>query len=222
MIKTTRRRVAHRSRHGIMHDALHLTVRIAMGLPSMRTKAARRVIVEAIREQRGRFDFRIVEFAILSNHMHLIAEACDAKELGRAMPMRTGLSGRLARGLNKLWRRKGPVFPDRFHHRVVRKVHELHELHELRGLVRYVLQNARRHGIQVPNNRPDEYSSGPWFPHWHGCDGRTFTAEPRPVEWPGRMELQCAHRFGIELTERPDPAPPLRDPRRRRRLSTLA
>jgi hypothetical protein len=43
-----------------------------------------------------------------------------------------------------LWGREGVVFPDRYFHRVVRKVHEL------RRLVRYVLQNARRHGARVP------------------------------------------------------------------------
>jgi hypothetical protein len=35
------------------------------------------------------------------------------------------------------------------------------------------------------------------------------------------MELSCATGFVLELTERPTPAPPLRDPRRRRRLATL-
>jgi REP element-mobilizing transposase RayT len=212
MIKTTRRRVAHRKRNGIQHDAVHVNVKIAPGLPSMRTREARAVIVGAIRKQRGLFDFRVIEFAILSNHMHLIAEAASASELGRAMK---GLGVRIARGLNKLWGRAGTVVPDRYHHRVVRK------LHELRRLVRYVLQNARRHGVRVPNDRPDEYSSGPWFEHWHDHVGRTFSTEPRPVERPGGMALQCAHRFGIELTERPTPAPPLPYQRRGRRLSRL-
>jgi hypothetical protein len=35
----------------------------AGGLPSMRTAKARAVIVEAIRAQRGRFDFHVVQFA---------------------------------------------------------------------------------------------------------------------------------------------------------------
>jgi hypothetical protein len=97
MIKTTRRRVAHRKRNGIQHDAVHVNVKIEPGLPSMRTREARAVIVGAIRKQRGLFGFRVIEFAILSNHMHLIAEAASASELGRAMK---GLGVRIARGLN--------------------------------------------------------------------------------------------------------------------------
>jgi REP element-mobilizing transposase RayT len=212
VIKTTRLRVAHRTRDGIMHDALHLAMHAAGGLPSMRTPKARAVIVEAIRAQRGRFGFHVVQFAILSNHIHLIAEASTAKELGRGMK---GLQVRISKGLNKLWEREGVVFPDRYFHRVVRKVHEL------RRLVRYVLQNARRHGVRVPDDRPDEYSSGMWFESWIGHLGRTFSSEPSPLERASRMELSCATGFVLELTERPTPAPPLRDPRRRRRLATL-
>jgi len=212
MLKTTRRRVPHRRRTGIKHDALHVSVKIERGLPSMRTPRARAIIVDALREQRGRFGFRVVQYSILSNHIHMVAEAASAEELGKAMK---GLSVRIAKGLNKLWERAGTVFPERYYSRVVRKVHEL------RRLIRYVLQNARRHGVPVPNDRPDEYSSGPWFWHWEGHRGRTFSAAPSPVEAADGMALAHALTFGIGLTERPTPAPPLRDPRRRRRLSTL-
>jgi hypothetical protein len=69
-----------------------------------------------------------------------------------------GLSVRLARALNKLWRRKGKVFADRYHARCLRTPREV------RSAIAYVLHNARRHGAQV--HGPDEYSSGPWFDGW--------------------------------------------------------
>lgn len=212
MIKTTWKRVSHRPRGQIIHDVLHVSMELCRGLPSMRTPRARSVIVQAIANQRGRFEFRIVEFAIIDNHMHLIVEAASPRELGRAMK---GLAVRMARGLNKLWGRTGRVFADRYWSRVVRKVGEL------RRLVRYVLQNARRHGIRVPDDWPDVYSSGLWFRHWQGHHGRTFSKEPPPTQPASRMELECAQRFAIELTERPTPAPPLKDPRKRRRLYRL-
>ena len=181
-----------------MRNVLHVGMRIEAGLPGLRTRLARAVILKAFREQRGHFEFRIVEFAILSNHMHLIVEAKDAEELAAAMK---GLAVRIARGLNKLWERAGQVFADRYWSRVVRKVHELHRL------VRYVMQNARRHGVEVPSDRPDEYSSGPWYEFWNGHQGQTFSQEPRPTERPSDMALQCARRFVLELTETPQPRP---------------
>ena len=207
MTKTTARRVPHRSRNGIQHDVLHIAMHLVRDLPNMRTKAVRACILDALRAARGRFGCRFVEFAILDNHIHLVVESRDGFELGRAMK---GLAVRIARGLNKLWGRSGQVFTERYFHRVVRKVHEL------RRLVRYVLQNARRHGVRVPDDRPDECSSGPWFRHWHGHLGRTFSSEPSPLDEASSMALQCALRFVIELTDRPDPPPPLPGVRKRR------
>ena len=68
------------------------------------------------RETRALFDvftrtcdlpgFRVVHFSLQSNHMHLIVEACDTIALSRGMK---GLLVRLARRLNKMWKRRGPV-----------------------------------------------------------------------------------------------------------------
>ena len=130
--------------------------------------------------------------------MHLIVEAADAEELAAAMK---GLSVRIARGLNKLWERTGQVFADRYWSRIVRKVYEL------RRLVRYVMQNARRHGVRLPADRPDEYSSGLWFEFWEGHLGQTFSKEPCPTERPSDMALQRARGFVVELAETPRPTP---------------
>ena len=37
---------------------------------------------------------------------------------------------------------------------------------EVRNAIRYVLSNAKRHGVRIPSNRPDPLSSGPYFDGW--------------------------------------------------------
>jgi REP element-mobilizing transposase RayT len=51
--------------------------------------------------------FRVVEFNVLSNHIHLICEADDAVALARGVQ---GLAIRLARRLNTALKRKGTLF----------------------------------------------------------------------------------------------------------------
>jgi hypothetical protein len=77
-----------------------------------------------------------------------------------------GLLVRVARALNRLWRRVGSVFADRYHARCLRTPREV------RYALAYVLHNARHHGIPVQG--PDEYSSGLWFDGW-----RRHVAAPR-------------------------------------------
>ena len=65
-----------------------------------------------------------------------IREAESAEALARAMQ---GLAVRLARALNRLARRGGKVFADRYHS------HVLATLREVVNAVRYVLENFRHH-----------------------------------------------------------------------------
>jgi len=72
-----------------------------------------------------------------------------------------GLLVRIAKTLNKLWRRRGKVFADRYHDRI------LATPRETRNALRYVLQNARKHAaegreVAVPAAL-DTFSSAPWF-----------------------------------------------------------
>ena len=90
------------------------------------------------------------------NHLHLVAEAQDREALSRGMQ---GLLVRVARRLNRLWGRKGRVFVDRYHDRILRSPREV------RAALGYVLRNARKHGSQW-EDRLDPYSSGRWFDGW--------------------------------------------------------
>jgi len=140
---------------------VHATVRLRKGLPSSRRKKARRVLQRGFAIGGERFGFRLVHYSIQSNHLHLIVEARDRRALSKGM---AGLSIRIAKGLNKLWRRKGKVFPDRFHDHVLRTPTEV------RNAVRYVLGNAWRHGIRYvdgvdPFTSADSSSAALPVPH---------------------------------------------------------
>ena len=88
--------------------------------------------------------------------MHLLTKASDERALSRGM---LGLSVRIARALNGLWKRSGSVFVDRFHARLLKTPREV------RNALVYVLQNARKHTPSI-SFRPDSYSSGAWFDGW--------------------------------------------------------
>ena len=107
---------------------------------------------------------------------HLIVEAEDQDELSRGM---TSLGARIAKRLNKLWRRKGQVFPDRYH------ALELTTPRACRNALVYVLQNARKHGCWQAR-RPDAYSSGPLFDGWSSRGGAPVVAQSSPRSYVGR------------------------------------
>ena len=81
------------------------------------------------------------------NHLHLLVEADDGKALSRGM---NGMGVRVARGLNRVMRRRGRVLGDRYHSHILRTPTEV------RRARAYLLQNARKHyGVVVA----DPYTS---------------------------------------------------------------
>ena len=111
-------------------------MRIAEGLPSLRSAAAWATIVGALRRARERFGLRVIEYSVLGNHLHFIVEARDRESLIRGL---RGLTTRLAKQLNKTWKRRGKVFPHRYHSRI------LTTPREVRHALAYVLLNRRHH-----------------------------------------------------------------------------
>jgi REP element-mobilizing transposase RayT len=61
-------------------------------------------------------EFRVVQFSIQGNHVHLLVEASDRRALSSGL---RSLVIRLARQLNRLLMRKGPVWADRWHERAL-------------------------------------------------------------------------------------------------------
>lgn len=134
-----------------------VTARIGEPLPSLRRPGEYGVLIGAFRDGCRRFGMRLVHFAVLGNHLHYLVEALGKRSLTRGLK---GLHVRVAKRLNRFWGRRGCVFPDRFHARVLRGPREVH------AALGYVLGNARRHGYAQRPFEPDRFSSGRWFDGW--------------------------------------------------------
>jgi len=133
-----------------------VTMKLYEGLPTLRARDVNAQIRAAIAAGR-REDFRVVEYSLQETHLHALVEASDERSLSRAM---NGLATRIARGLNRLWRRAGRVFVERYHALL------LTTPRAVRNALIYVLQNARKHGAWRAF-APDAYSSAPWFDGWN-------------------------------------------------------
>jgi REP element-mobilizing transposase RayT len=115
---------------------VHATLRVASDVTRLRKEATYKLIHRAMQRVLSRTDFRIVHVSIQSNHLHLLVEADDAVALAKGMQ---SFLISLARKLNAYLDRSGPVFPDRYHARVI------DSRRQARHALAYVLNNWRRH-----------------------------------------------------------------------------
>ena len=152
----TRTSTPHRSRPGLSrHVPVHITIRAAKGLPSLREQIVARAIGQVIRTMKVvREDFRIVEFSIQTNHLHLIVEADDDRSLSSAI---RSFEARVSKVLNHhvLGRKRGKVWGDRYF-RV-----DLESPRQARQALAYVLQNGHHHGVVAAGSK-DPISSARW------------------------------------------------------------
>lgn len=141
---------------------LHVTLRLVEGVASLRRVTRVRSIRRSI-QRAHKAGFRVVQYAVMGNHLHLVVEASDRRRLARGMQ---GLKVRLARGLNKVLGRRGRLFRERYHVRALRTPREV------RNHLGYVLNNLRRHAAQrgrsLARGWVDPFSSGPQFGGWAG------------------------------------------------------
>ncbi|MBL8897647.1 MAG: transposase, partial [Planctomycetes bacterium] len=66
-------------------EPLHITVRLADGLPSLRRGGALKVVLAALSASSDRHGMKIIHYSIQANHLHLLVEADDRKCVARAM-----------------------------------------------------------------------------------------------------------------------------------------
>jgi REP element-mobilizing transposase RayT len=144
-----------------------------------------------------RFGFRLTQYSVQKDHIHMIAEAKDGRALARGMQ---GLLIRVAKALNRVWGRRGSVFPDRYHERALRTPREV------RSALAYVLNNARRHGLRLAQGM-DFFSSGPWFDGWRETFRTRGVPQTRPVATGRTWLLRTGWRRRglIRLAEVPGP-----------------
>ncbi|MFN7971780.1 MAG: hypothetical protein U0166_05455 [Acidobacteriota bacterium] len=115
-----------------------------------------------------------MQFSVQHDHIHLVVEAHVTQE-SLARKLRTpnqvlsrgmqALAIRIGKGLNGFLHRKGPVFADRYHMRILRSPTEV------RNVLAYVVSNAWKHYRAAVRGRPglhaDPWSSGPYLTGWH-------------------------------------------------------
>ena len=159
----------HISRAAGRNGVYHVTARMRSGLPSLRTERVVVGIEHSFRSGCFREDFRLVHYSLQRDHLHLIVETADGRALGRGV---RSLLIRVARAANAVWRRRGAVIGDRYHHR------RLATPREVRNAIAYVLNNARKHlrALTAPG-WIDPASSGRWF--WGSSADEPAVAVPR-------------------------------------------
>jgi len=132
----------------------HVTLRVLPHIWSLRSRRSFRIIEAALRGVFPRAGFGVVHFSVQGNHVHVIAEAAGAASLSRGIQ---ALAIRIAKGLNRLMGRRGPVFADRFHEHVLRTPTEV------RRAISYVAGNFASHvarlGKRVAAGFVDPYCS---------------------------------------------------------------
>jgi REP element-mobilizing transposase RayT len=163
-----RSNVPHRTREKFRKGTLHVTLRLRREVWSLRTHRCFRALKYAFARGCQRFGYRLIHFSVQTNHVHLIVEAPDAVALGRAMK---GLEVRMARALNKVMRRKGPVFADRYH------AHLLRSPRETSCAVRHVLENWIVHARL--DHQPLPRGVDPYCSDWPDDTGPPLVALPK-------------------------------------------
>lgn len=168
---------------------VHVAQKLRDHLPNLRTPEAFGVLREAIRAGNERVGFRVVQFTVMSNHLHFFVEVQDETTLARGMQ---GLAIRIAKALNRHWRRRGSVFRERYFAKA------LQGLRSIRRALVYVLQNARKHGIRLPRGTPDPYSSAAWFRFWRERPSPPSTPSPVADHANPILDVILMRRIGLD------------------------
>ncbi len=152
---------------------LHITYKIRKEVGSLRTDRRFLRIKRAFRYGYDRFGMKMSEFSVQGNHIHLIVEAKSRHALSRGMQ---GLAIRIAKGINRASGRKGQIFADRYHARILRTVAEV------RNAVNYVRKNWHKHQREQRRWSSDWYvdpfSSMSGEACWYD-DGLSIVARPK-------------------------------------------
>jgi REP element-mobilizing transposase RayT len=165
-----------------------VTLKMRLGVPSLRTVRLVREVERSFREACERGRFRVADYSLQPDHAHLIVEAASREDLAAGMK---SIGARLARAVNRVFGRRGPVLAERYH------LHVLRAPREVRRAIAYVLLNARRHlakrrGVLAAWPRVDPASSGRWFDGWRSRPARAH--DPPAVAQPRTWLLRVGWR----------------------------
>ena len=184
--------VGHGRREGFVGwRVVHVTCRLVEGLRSLREKKTVLLLLHYLLKEFERQGFRVVEFSIQGNHLHLVCEAESREALSRAM---NGLCSGMARKLNRHWGRRGKVFGDRYHAEFVTTPTQC------RNLLIYVLGNAKKHGALPLDAGIDAFSTAPWFPFDGSRPNHPLSQRPKPAATPRLWLLREGWRRSGPIT----------------------
>jgi REP element-mobilizing transposase RayT len=151
--------ISHDARHELRsYHPQHVTIRLVADAPTLAREYLMKVIRRVIAASH-KPGFRICEFNVLDNHLHLILEATCKQGLARGMQ---GFEVRLARHVNAAAKRKGKLFAHRYFTRSLRTPTQV------RNTLRYVLLNRKHHAAEKRFSKSwvDPFSSAAWFTGW--------------------------------------------------------
>ena len=120
--------------------------------------------------------FRLLQFSVQHDHVHLIVEAADKRALSSGI---RSVAIRVARYVNDLLSRRGSLWADRWHGRALKTPREV------RNALVYVLANFRKHARKARASGIDPFSSGAAFDGWRGWRPASGVAPPfaEPARW---------------------------------------
>ena len=173
-------RVSHLAREKFKKKPVHITLKMRGDVGDLRTDRRFREIQRALFIACDRRGMRLLQFSIQGNHIHLVVEAVDQKQLGKAMQ---ALAIRLAKGVNRVSAREGTVFAERYH------AHVLKTPAEVRNTVHYVLYNKQKHrrdrGLETQPWDLDEFSSASGKTCWYWDENGAAMVIVEPRTWLG-------------------------------------
>ena len=174
---------------------VHVTLKLCRGLPSLRTPRAYRVLERAFRAGKEKEGFGLYQFSVQRDHIHLIVEVNNRMELSRGMQ---GLAIRIAKAINKHWGgRQGTVFAERYFARALEKPMQVWRA------IRYVVNNARKHGEWSSDTQPDPFSSGRWLHCWEHLPGIRWPTRSPPLARARHYLTISWRNFPLALTDLP-------------------
>ena len=172
---------------------VHVVLRVVEAIGNLRRRRAYHAIRAATYTVGARADFHIVHLSIQRTHVHLIVEAHDKLALARGMQ---AFQISAAKHLNRAIRqdrpgprRRGNVFPDRYHAEIIKSPWQA------RHTLAYVMNNWRKHG----EDRAGRMQA--WKIDWFlrgGLQTLELLAHCRPLEQLDRAECRGCPSCPVE------------------------
>lgn len=118
---------------------VQVTLKMRPDVVNLRRDDVFEVIEAALRTGAERDDGKVCDFSVQGDHLHFLVDALNNKSMTSVV---SSVAIRIAKRINKLAGRKGRVFNDRYHARVLRSPSEV------RNSRNYILNNFRKHLAQ--------------------------------------------------------------------------